>query len=151
MPERPSVWLVSACLLGVECRYDGGTANEEARRRLAGLAGELVPICPEAAGGLPTPRPPAVLHGGDGHGVLDGGARVVAQGGQDVTAAFRKGAELAVAAASRWGAEGAILKARSPSCGCGRVHGPGGLIEGDGVAAAALKRAGLRVLTDEDA
>lgn len=148
--ERERVWIVSACLLGERCRYDGDTANEGARRRLDVLAGDaVVPVCPEVAGGLPTPRVPAHLVGGDGADVLDGRARVVDDAGRDVSDAFLRGAGVALEAARVHGATHACLKARSPSCGCGRIYREHGLADGDGVTAAALKRAGLTVLTDE--
>lgn len=145
------MWLVSACLLGVSCRYDGEAASPEARRRVLGLLGSVIPVCPEVAGGLGVPRPPAVLVGGDGADVLEGRARVVTEAGDDVTAAFLTGAEAAADAALALGATHACLKARSPSCGAGQVHGPEGLRLGDGVTAALLSRRGLTVLTDEDA
>lgn len=142
-------WLVSACLLNQPCRYDGQPAKPEARARIDQLEGTLIPFCPEQAGGLPTPRPAADLRGGDGHRVLDGHARVLTHAGEDVTEAFVRGAELAAEAAERHSATAACLKARSPSCGAGRTHIDGSLQAGDGVTAAALKRRGLRVLTDE--
>jgi uncharacterized protein YbbK (DUF523 family) len=138
--------LVSACLLGRACRYDG------ASKPAPGLAGALgaaaVAVCPEELGGLGTPRPAAELRGGDGCAVLDGRARVrrVADG-SDVTQAFIAGAEAALAAAP--GARRAVLKARSPSCGCGRAWIDGALRAGDGVFAALLKRRGIAVETDE--
>lgn len=148
--ERERVWIVSACLVGERCRYDGDTANEGARARLSVLADEaLVPVCPEVAGGLSTPRTPAHLVGGDGADVLDGKARVIDDEGRDVSEAFLRGASIALKAARAHGATHACLKARSPSCGVGRIYREHGLEEGDGVAAAALKRAGLTVLSDE--
>lgn len=148
--KRERVWIVSACLVGERCRYDGDTANEGARERLSVLAGDaLVPVCPEVAGGLPTPRTPAHLVGGDGADVLDGKARVIDERGRDVSDAFLRGAEVALEAARVHGATHACLKARSPSCGCGRIYRETGLQEGDGVTAAALKRVGLVVLSDE--
>ncbi len=136
-PFQSSPVLVSACLLGLACRYDGGARERrELVRRLAG-GGPLVPICPEQLGGLPTPRPPAELKGGDGLQCLEQQARVVDAQGRDVTPAFVKGAEMAVTVARLTGAQRALLKARSPACGVrGRL----------GVAAAALILAGLEVM-----
>ncbi len=149
--RRERVWIVSACLVGERCRYDGERANEGARARLGLLDGDaVVPVCPEVAGGLPTPRTPAHLVGGDGHDVLSGRARVIDDAGRDVTDAYTRGAQVALDAARAHGATHACLKARSPSCGVGRIYREQGLGDGDGVAAAALKRAGLTVLTDED-
>jgi uncharacterized protein YbbK (DUF523 family) len=148
--SEDEVWLVSACLLGHACRYDGAAAKESAQAALRVLEDRpRVPVCPEVAGGLPTPRTPAQLDGGDGEAVLDGRARVVDDDGVDVTEAFLRGAERAVAAARAHGATAACLKAHSPSCGAGQTHDKSGLIAGDGVTAAALRRAGLRVLSDE--
>ncbi|MGA4838556.1 DUF523 domain-containing protein [Streptomyces sp. G45] len=139
--------LVSACLRGVPCRFDGrAKAAAEVDAVLAGRA--VVPFCPEAAGGLPTPRRPAELVGGDGHDVLDGTARVVDDTGRDVTAAFVDGAHRALAKARATGCAEAVLMPRSPSCGCGAVYDgsfSGELVPGDGVTAALLERNGVAV------
>ncbi|WP_433340147.1 DUF523 domain-containing protein [Streptomyces sp. CA-253872] len=144
---EPSPVLVSACLRGVPCRYDGRDKRVEALGEL--LAGRrVVAFCPEQAGGLPTPRRAAELRGGDGHGVLDGSARVVDDTGSDVTAAFVAGAERALATARRTGCADAVLMPRSPSCGAGEVHDGtfgGTLVPGEGVTAAPLKRHGIAV------
>jgi len=140
---------ISACLLGVACRYDGGHLLSDAVRDA--FPGEgLCPICPEQMGGLPTPRPPAELVGGDGHAVLDGRARVIAADGTDVTRAFVRGAEEVVALCARLGIQEVLLKARSPSCGCGQIHCGAELVPGDGVAAALLRRRGFRVQASSD-
>ena len=130
--------LISACLLGVRCRYDGAARRmerlEELMRRHV-----LVPVCPEVLGGLPTPRPPSELREG----------RVVTRDGQDVTEAFQAGAQTALAVARAAGCHCALLKERSPSCGCAGVYDgtfSGRLCEGHGVGAALVRRAGIRVL-----
>ncbi|MFE0170777.1 DUF523 domain-containing protein [Streptomyces sp. NPDC059002] len=139
--------LVSACLRGVPCRYDGrDKASPEVDDALAGRA--VVPFCPEVAGGLPTPRRPAELVGGDGHDVLDGRARVVEDTGRDVTAEFVAGARRALAAAHAGGCAEALLMPRSPSCGRGSVYDGtfgGELVTGDGVTAALFERNGITV------
>ncbi|MEV7278907.1 DUF523 domain-containing protein [Streptomyces sp. NPDC093111] len=139
--------LVSACLRGVPCRYDARDKPSAALdARLAGRV--VVPFCPERAGGLPTPRRPAELVGGDGHDVLDGTAKVVDDRGGDVTAEFLSGARLALALARETGCAEAVLMPRSPSCGRGRVYDGtfgGGLVPGDGVTAALLERHGITV------
>lgn len=147
--EEAGVVLCSACLFGFDCRYD---AQLKAKPHVAAaLAGkQVVPVCPEMAGDLPVPRPPADLFGGPGAAVLDGAARVVTCEGQDVTAAFLKGAGLALDAARRYGARLAVLKEGSPSCGTRRVVVDGASTAGMGVAAAALSRAGVALLSDED-
>ncbi|MFF0388059.1 DUF523 domain-containing protein [Kitasatospora sp. NPDC004615] len=139
--------LVSACLCGVPCRFDG---RDKASEALAGVleGRRVVAFCPEVAGGLETPRRPAELVGGDGHDVLDGTARVVDDGGRDVTAEFVAGAERALVAAQRAGCTEAVLMPRSPSCGRGKVYDgsfAGALVPGDGVTAALLERNGITV------
>ncbi|MBI4567015.1 MAG: DUF523 domain-containing protein [Planctomycetes bacterium] len=141
----PPPVLVSACLLGANCRHDGMNRFDPAL--LKSLAGrDIVAVCPEELGGLGTPRPPAVLEA-DGARVLDGAARVVrVDGGADLTAAFVAGARAALGEGLRRGAvREAYLKARSPSCGVGAVHTVRGVEPGDGVFAALLRREGIRV------
>jgi len=103
--------------------------------------------------GLPTPRPPAEIQGGDGRDVLEGRARVVNIEGKDVTAEFLAGAQKALRIAQRRGIKEAVLKARSPSCGVGQIYDgsfSGRLREGDGVTTALLKRGGIIVKNNED-
>lgn len=139
--------LVSACLLGRRCRYDG------ASKPRAGLAEslsehEIVLVCPEELGGLGTPRPAAELRGGDGAAALDQRAGVFRLAdGVEVTDAFIAGARRAAAAAPD--AELAVLKARSPSCGCGETWQDGAMSPGDGVFAALLRRRGVALYSDE--
>ena len=142
--------VVSACLLGVACRYDGRSKPAPAVIAALEAGGHtVVAVCPEELGGLGTPRPGAHLIGGDGHAVLDGRATVRREAdGVDVTAQFRAGAEAAAERAA--GATLAILKARSPSCGCGQTTIAGAVAPGDGVFAALLRRRGLALRTDED-
>ncbi len=108
------LYLVSACLLGLRTRYDGAS---KAVPWLERKAKHLVPVCPEQLGGLPTPRPPAEIVGGDGLAVLEGQARVINAQGEDVTSAFVRGAEEVLRLAKLLKPTGIILKARSPSCG----------------------------------
>ena len=148
---KDTTWLMSACLLGHNCRYNAEVLEKSPLSSLPILSqATIVPICPEMAGGLPTPRPAAQINGPSGAAVLDGQARVLTSGGHDVTSNFIQGAEIAVEAAKTYGATHACLKARSPSCGVGQTHGANGLINAHGVAAAALKRAGLALFTEED-
>ena len=130
--------LVSACLLGELCRYDGRSVPS-AEVLALGEAHELVPVCPEQLGGLPTPRVPCELQ-------PDG--RVIDRNGVDRTDAFRAGAAAAVEIARTHGCVRAILKENSPSCGTSTVYDgtfSGRLVPGEGVAAAALRRAGITV------
>ncbi len=127
--------MVSACLMGIKCRYDGRATDD--MRFPAGV--EPVPFCPEVYGGLTTPRRPSEI--------VDG--RVMSDAGEDVTAQYERGAEEAVALCRRLGIRVAVMQDRSPSCGAGIVHNgrfDGGLTEGDGVAARRLKEAGVRVI-----
>lgn len=144
--------LVSACLAGRACRFDGTASDDDVVGRLV-AEGRAVLVCPEVDGGLPTPRPRAEIVGGDGGDVIAGRARVVTEGGEDVTAAYLAGAHRALAAARRAGATRAILKARSPSCGKGALYDgsfSGTLTVGDGVTAALLRTNGVEVVTDEE-
>ena len=136
--------MISACLLGIRCRYDGRHSICE------GLLGFLashpfIPFCPEQLGGLPTPRPPANMVGGAGHQILSGGAKVMNDQGKDVTRAFRKGAEEAVRVARLTKAFTAIMKDKSPSCGLHTAYcdGPPGL--GMGVTAALFESHGIKM------
>lgn len=141
--------LISACLLGVNCRFDGGNSrNEDAIKRRE--TDELISVCPEEAGGLPTPRPPVEIVGGDGNDVLDGKAKVMTADGEDKTAEFLKGAKHALELAQSQGVTCVIFKSKSPSCGCGTIYDgsfSGTLISGDGVTTALLKRHGIEVIS----
>ena len=129
--------LVSACLLGCRCRYDGAARAHPLMEVLA-RRHTLVPVCPEQLGGLPTPRPPAERTG----------ERVRTRTGEDVTEQYRRGAEEALALCRRLECRAALLKERSPSCGRGQVYDgtfSGTLVPGDGVTAALLLEAGIPV------
>ena len=133
--------LISACLLGACCRYDGASKAHP----LAALLAErhtLVPVCPEQLGGLPTPRPPAERRGG----------RVVTQSG-DVTEQYRRGAAETVRLAKLLQCDGAVLKEKSPSCGHGAVYDgtfTRTLVPGDGVTAEALLSASIPVYGESE-
>lgn len=105
--------IVSACLAGYRCRYDGKTKPDDAIIALV-KRGEAIPVCPEMMGGLPCPRVPSERTADDAH--------VVTKDGGDVTEAFRRGAEETLRMARLYGCDRAILKARSPSCGCGQIY-----------------------------
>ena len=116
-------------------------------------SGRAIPVCPEVLGGLPTPRAPAEVRGGDGLAVLEGKAKVVNCRGEDVTPQYVAGAKAALAIALQAGCSKAILKARSPSCGAGRIYDgtfSGALVSGDGVLAALLRKQGFEVFSDEE-
>ena len=130
--------LVSACLLGVPCRYDGQSKAHPLARALCEKH-HVVPVCGEIFGGLPTPRPPAEIQGD----------RVVTRDGDDVTEAFVRGTAEVLRLADLYHCRAALLKERSPSCGSGAVYDgtfSGVLTEGWGVAAGLLREQGIRVL-----
>lgn len=134
--EKPVI-MVSACLLGVHCRYSGTGVLDEGVRTLMERA-ILVPVCPEILGGLATPRDPAEC--------LDG--RVLTVHGADVTDAYQRGAQESLRLAELYGSSCALLKERSPSCGCGRIYDGTHsrvLTDGDGVTAKLLKEHGICV------
>jgi len=144
-------FVVSACLLGCNCKYSGGNnQNPDVLNFLRGK--DFIPICPEEDGGLPTPRAPAEIVGGVGAGVLDGLAVVHSKDGRDVGPFYLNGARAAVQAARDFGAGAALLKERSPSCGVRMVYSgdfSGNIINGQGVTAAALAREGLLLFSEE--
>lgn len=143
--EAAPAVLVSACLLGVRCRYDGTTNPADNLTELT-RGKQIIPICPEQLGGLSTPRPAAQSSGGTAEDVLDGKARVLTHSGADVTDNFLRGAHEAARLADQFGAREAILKDKSPSCGVCRVYRDGQLVEGQGVTAALLASKGLRLI-----
>ena len=134
-------YLISACLCGQHCRYDGGTFDYPALRRLA-EEGTAVPYCPEHEGGLPIPRKPCEISG----------AQVLAQDGTDCTAEYTRGAEGALELCRRLGLSAAILKEGSPSCGVCRIRDgshTGRKIAGSGITARLLRQNGIELYTEE--
>lgn len=148
--DLPKV-LVSACLLGQPVRYDGRASGHPDLLQQWQAEGRVVPLCPEVAGGLPTPRPPAEIPGGQGGEVLDGAARVVTVGNEDVSAAFLAGARQALALVRQHGIRVAVLKAGSPSCGNRLTYDgsfSGVKVPGEGVTTALLRREGVLVFSE---
>ena len=134
--------IISACLLGEPCRYDGASKNHPLATRLREKY-NLIPVCPEVFGGLPTPRIPSEIMGD----------RVVNKVGVDVTAEYHRGAEVALAMAREGKVAFAVLKARSPSCGKGEVYDgtfTGTLRRGHGITVAAFLEAGIPVYTEDE-
>lgn len=143
--------LCSACLLGIECNYRGGSNFNSRVLRLLDK-NILLPVCPEQLGGLPTPRENAEIIG-DGYMVLDGKGKVITFSGKDVTQYFVKGAMETLKIVKLYGIGSAILKQCSPSCGSGKIYDgtfSERLVSGDGVTAALLKRNGVKVFSEED-
>ena len=140
--RKKKIILCSACLLGLKCRYDGKTKLNKKARELSKKV-ILIPVCPEQLGGLPTPREPAEQRGN----------KVFTKSGKDITENFVKGAKEVLKITKIFGAKEAILKQKSPSCGCGKIYDgtfSGKIIKGDGVTASLLKRNRIRVITEED-
>ncbi|TWI52286.1 uncharacterized protein YbbK (DUF523 family) [Pseudomonas duriflava] len=145
--------LVSRCLLGHRVRYDGGAHGPFDLLGTWQAEGRVIALCPEVAGGLPTPRAPAEIPGGQGVTVLQGLQPVITNTGEDVTAAFIAGAAEAVALVERHNIRMAVLKARSPSCGNQENYDgtfSGRKVPGEGVTAAALRQAGVAVFNEEE-
>jgi uncharacterized protein YbbK (DUF523 family) len=141
------IYLVSACLAGENCRYDGKNSRIEAIAELV-RQGRAIPVCPEQMGGLSTPRSPCeIVRSGDG------GIKVMSRDGRDCTREFRIGAEKTLAIAKAHGIKKAILKSKSPSCGCGQVYDgtfSGKLTEGHGITARLLMDHQIEVFTEND-
>ena len=143
--------LISACLLGRNVKYSGGN-NLCPRLAKYYNTDDFIAICPECFGVLPIPRPPAEIQGGSGEDVLSGNATVADKNGKDVTQNFISGAQKALAYAKKHNANCAILKSRSPSCGCGMIYDGsfnGGKKAGNGVTAALFLQHGIKVYTEE--
>ncbi len=139
--------IVSACLAGIKCRYDGEAREDENIRKLY-EQGLVKAVCPERLAKLPSPRCPSEIVDGDGEDVLAGRAKVMAQDGEDLTKEFLDGAEKTLEIVKECGARRAYLKSKSPSCGCGSIYDgtfSGTLRAGDGVTAALLKEHGIEV------
>jgi len=136
--------LISACLMGCACKYSGGS-NYIGDEKLAALKKQyrLIPVCPEFAGGLPTPRDPSERVG----------ERVLSIRGADVTENYRRGAEIALTLCRKFGCKKALLKAKSPSCGRDFIYDgsfTGTLTAGHGVAVQLLTGQGIAVFTEEE-
>ena len=134
--------LVSACLLGVNCKYSGGNnlcpELEQLKERY-----RLIPVCPEQLGGLSTPRPPSECRED----------KVINKEGLDVTEQFQKGAEEALKIGQYFGCKKAILKSRSPSCGSEGIYDgsfSGKVVPGEGVTAKLLRRSGFSLFSEEN-
>jgi uncharacterized protein YbbK (DUF523 family) len=144
--------IVSACLCGINCKYDGGNNLDERVLRLL-KEGKVIPVCPEQLGGQETPRAPHEIVNGNGRDVLKGKAKILGPEGDDVTSEFLKGAYETLKIAQICGASIAILKARSPSCGTPEIYDGtfiGAKRPGNGVTAELLLESGIKVFTEEN-
>lgn len=131
--------LVSACLLGIPCRFDGKSKEYDTDSL---ISQEIIPFCPECYGGLPIPRASSEIQND----------RVVSSIGRDVTKQYQKGAESAVLLCKKLGIRYALLKSKSPSCGVGKIYDGSfseTLVDGDGITARALKQIGVRVYPEQ--
>ncbi len=144
--------LVSACLLGEDCKYSGGNNyNHHVKKYLSGK--EVIRVCPEVLGQLETPRAPAEIQGGDGYDVLAQDATVIDREGRDVTTNFITGAKKTLSFIESDKCKLAILKSRSPSCGSQEIYDgsfSGKKKKGVGVATALLEEAGIKVINEEE-
>lgn len=144
--------MVSACLAGVPCRYDGASRPHPVVMELL-RKGQAFAFCPETAGGLPVPRPPAEITRGGGNDVWSGKARVVTRDGTDVTDQFVRGAIEALNSMLARGADCCVLVERSPSCGKKSIYDgtfTGAIQSGPGVTASLLLNAGLKVISSDE-
>jgi uncharacterized protein YbbK (DUF523 family) len=144
--------VISACLAGYKTKYDGGH-NEDVRLRRLVEQKKAVVVCPESSAGLPIPRVPSEIVGGDGTDVLNGKARVLSREGEDVTQEFLYGAQKTLQLVQKVGASVVIFKERSPSCGVTTIY-DGSFSRskkpGLGVTAALLSQHGITLYTEED-
>jgi len=143
---------VSACLVGENCRYDGGNCMN--KKVLDFLKNKnLIIICPEILGGLPVPRVPSEIKGGSGKDVLKGKGKVINREGEDMTEYFIKGAEITLEILKLNKVDFVILKQLSPSCGKGKIYNgsfTNRIIEGNGVTTQLLLENGISIITEED-
>lgn len=148
--EREKI-LVSACLVGMHCRWDK-TGDKNNRLYKLYKQGKVIAVCPEEIGGLGTPRKPAEILGGSGDDVLRGQARVFSNEGCDVTDEFIRGARRVLEIVRSFKIKKAVLKSKSPSCGLGCIYDgtfSGDLIPGHGVTAALLLRHKIKVADEK--
>jgi uncharacterized protein YbbK (DUF523 family) len=142
--------LVSACLLGLNTRYDGRTKkNQSVLDYLRDNDLQPIPVCPEQLGGLPTPRPQTWFQTGDGAAVLDGDGEVINIAGESMNETFIRGAQATLEIAQLSGCELALLKQRSPSCGVGQIYQGEQVVAGDGVTTALLKRHQIHIQSED--
>lgn len=142
-----NMYLVSACLVGINCRYDAKNSKNDWITELVNQ-GKAIPVCPEQLAGLPTPRNCCEICSYD-----DGDRKVISNDGRDLTQEFILGAEKTLEIAKNNNIKSAILKSKSPSCGCGLIYDgtfTGQLIEGNGLTTELLLQNGIKVITEKD-
>ncbi|MBU4377012.1 MAG: DUF523 domain-containing protein [Candidatus Omnitrophica bacterium] len=142
--------LISGCLNGHNPSYDGVVKVNENMRDLV-KNNRAIPVCPELLGGLSVPRERNEIKGSSGEDVIAGKCRVMSESGKDITKAFLRGAEIVLSIAKKHNIKKAVLKSKSPACGCGQIYDgtfTGRLIKGDGVTCALLKMNGIEVIDE---
>lgn len=142
---KPFKFLISACLVGIKCRFDGKDRKDEKMKRLM-EKGVGVAVCPETLGGLNLPRPKAEITWGGGEDVLLGKSKVTNQKGKDISSQMAKGAIRTLKVAQRLKIKIAFMKDKSPSCGLEKIYRKGKMVQGEGVTAALLRREGIKVI-----
>jgi len=141
--------LVSACLVGINCRYDGSNLlNDHILKKFKSEG--FIPVCPEQLGGLSTPRPSASIQNGTGSEVIAGKTKVINVNGKDVTKEFLKGAQESLKIAKLGGVKKAILKENSPSCGVNFTNSDFKKVKGRGVFTAMLKSEGIKIFSEDN-
>lgn len=138
--------LISACLAGINCKYNGENNGNEKIMELIKNEKTIL-VCPEQLGGLKTPRIPAEIK------IINGEKRVITKDGIDVTLEYTRGANEVLELAKRFNITKAILKSKSPSCGCGQIYDgnfSNNLIIGNGITADLLIKNGIEVITEKD-
>lgn len=140
------MYLVSSCLAGINCRYDGKSSENSMIVEMV-KQGKAIPVCPEQLAGLTTPRPCCEMHS------FDNNKRVISTEGKDLTKEFLEGADKTLAIAKIIGIDKAILKSKSPSCGCGKIYDgtfTGNLVDGNGLTAELLMKNNIEVYSEND-
>lgn len=152
-PERSSPkFIVSACLAGIDCTYNGKNKLKREIKKLV-MSGSAIPVCPEVLGGSSIPREACEIFSGDGKSVLAGRAKARTVSGRDVTPKLVSGARKTLLLAKRLGIRQAILKSKSPSCGCGMIYDgtfTGSLKKGNGVTTELLLEHNIKVYNEKD-
>jgi len=148
MKKKKDKVLFSACLVGTKCRYNSTDAFNKEILEVLGKS-EAINVCPELLGGEPIPRPACNIHGGDGHDVIKGKAKVIGIDGKDYTKSYLLGAQKALAIAVENNVKKAYLKSKSPTCGFGKIYDKSGqnLKIGNGIFAALLIDHGIEVIS----
>ncbi len=142
--------LISGCLSGDNPSYDG-TVKANKKMRTLVEKNKAIPVCPELLGGLKVPRERNEIFGASGEDVIAGKCRVISESGRDVTENFIRGAETVLSIAKKYNIKKAVLKSKSPACGCGQIYDgtfKARLIKGDGVVSALLKMNGIEVVDE---